>query len=260
MCPRVRLARVVSSFQAASLLLGLLFVAPIGCAPGAHERTSAAPAVAPGRLLFAEDFAGEANLHERWVVEQMPGGSVSVQDGALVIEDKAGCTVWFRERLQAPFVISYEATVSSRARVSDLNCFWMATDPRAPDTPPFAPGFARTGRFEDYDSLRTYYVGCGGNTNSTTRFRRYAGDGTKPLLPEHDLTDAKHLLVADHAYRITIVAAGGRVQFLRDGEIVFDWRDPEPLTEGWFGFRTVSSRIEIRSFRVYETSVESSGR
>jgi hypothetical protein len=251
---RAKLMAVVSLSPAASLLLGLLVVAPIGCAPGSHERTSDAPAVAPGRLLFADDFAGEAKLHEHWAVEQMPGGSVSVQGGALVIEDKAGCTVWFRERLQTPVVITYEATVSSRARVSDLNCFWMATDPRVPDAPPFAPGFARSGKFEDYDTLRTYYVGCGGNTNSTTRFRRYAGDGTKPLLPEHDLRDAKHLLTPDHAYRITIVVADGRVQFLRDGEIVFDWRDPQPLTAGWFGFRTVDSRIEIRKFRVHAST------
>jgi hypothetical protein len=96
-----------------------------------------------------------------------------------------------------------------------------------------------------------YYVGYGGNNNTTTRFRRYAGDGSKPLLPKNDLQEAKFLLVGDHTY-ITLVTAGGRTQFIRDGEVIFDFDDPEPLFEGWFAFRTVNSYIEIGNFSVYE--------
>ncbi|RXK54552.1 hypothetical protein ESB00_01225 [Oleiharenicola lentus] len=186
-----------------------------------------------------------------WVVEQQPGGSVTVTDGVLTIADKGGCTVWFREALTAPVTIRYRAKVSSAARVSDLNCFWMASDPTRPDDL-FGPGHTRTGKFATYDSLRTYYVGYGGNTNSTTRFRRYAGTGARPLLPEHDRTAPEFLLKPDHVYEITLVAgADGRVQFIRDGEVVFDWTDPQPLRSGWFGLRTVDSRIEIRAFRVH---------
>ena len=67
-------------------------------------------------------------------------------------------------------------------RVSDLNCFWMATDSRSPDDL-FAT--RRSGKFSDYDRLRTYYVGLGDNGNSTTRFRRYIGtQDLRPLLPD----------------------------------------------------------------------------
>ncbi len=191
----------------------------------------------------------------RWAVEQMPGGTVVVRDGALVIEDVAGCTVWFREPLVAPVEITYTATVVDRGgprdRLSDLNCFWMAHDPRDPARPPFAPGLARTGKFSDYDSLLTYYVGYGGNTNSTTRFRRYDGTAARPLLPAHDLADKKFLLVANHPYRIRLVArADGTAEFWRDGEMIFTYRDPAPLTRGWFALRTVKSHLEIRDFRV----------
>jgi len=191
----------------------------------------------------------------RWAVEQMPGGTVVVRDGALVIEDVAGCTVWFREPLVAPVEITYTATVVDRGgprdRLSDLNCFWMAHDPRDPARPPFASGLARTGKFSDYDSLLTYYVGYGGNTNSTTRFRRYDGTAARPLLPAHDLADKKFLLVANHPYRIRLVArADGTAEFWRDGEMIFTYRDPAPLTRGWFALRTVRSHIELRDFRV----------
>src|SRR5260221_12452887 len=80
-----------------------------------------------GAELFRDDFAGDLR---HWRIEQMPGGTVSVRDGAFVIEDAAGCTVWLREKLTAPVEISYEITPVSKGgahdRVSDVNCFWMA--------------------------------------------------------------------------------------------------------------------------------------
>ena len=90
----------------------------------------------------------------------------------------------------------------------------------------------------------------GGNENTTTRFRRYAGDGTKPLLPEHDLRDKRFLLQSNQTYHIEISVRVGVVEYRRDGEVLFSWRDPAPLTEGWFGLRTVHSHQVIRNFQV----------
>ena len=215
-------------------------------------------AAEPGAWPPADDFShGLAN----WVVEQQPGGSVTTDAGRLVINDAGGCTVWFRPRLNAPVTITYTARLSPTARVSDLNCFWMASDPARPDDL-FAPGHGRDGKFAGYDALRTYYVGYGGNNNTTTRFRRYDGHGARPLLPQHDLAAPQFLLQPRHAYHITLVAgADGHVQFIRDGEVVFDWTDPEPLRSGWFGFRTVWSRIEISDFSVHAgTAAGAAGR
>lgn len=206
--------------------------------------------VAAGAPVARDDFSADQG---RWVVEQMPGGKVTVGGGALIIEDAAGCTVWWREKLTAPVVISYEATVIEAGgphdRVSDLNCFWMASDPRQPDL--FEPGHGRTGKFEAYDALQTYYVGQGGNTNTTTRFRRYAGGGLKPLLPGHDRQEPAVLLKGNQPYRITLMAlADGTVRYYRDDVLIFDYKDPAPLTAGWFGFRTVHSHLRIRDFKV----------
>ncbi len=204
-----------------------------------------------GALLHQDDFQADAG---RWVTEQMAGGRVTIAGGALVIDDANGCTVWWGEKLTGPVVISYEATVVNqggpRDRVSDLNCFWMATDPQHPGDL-FRPGHGRTGKFADYDGLRTYYVGQGGNTNTTTRFRRYAGSGVKPLLPQHDRREPAVLLEGNRPYRITLVAlSDGIVRYYRDGEMIFEFKDPAPLSEGWFGFRTVHSRLRIRDFKV----------
>jgi hypothetical protein len=113
----------------------------------------------------------------------------------------------------------------------------------------------RTGAFADYDALQLYYVGYGGNANTTTRFRRYSGTGVRPLLPGHDLQAPADLLRANTVYHLTLVAAGGRAQYFRDGELIFDYADPQPLTHGRFGFRTVHSHIELRHFRVWRARV-----
>jgi hypothetical protein len=185
-----------------------------------------------------------------WVVEQEPNGTVVTKDGALVIEGEGGCTVWWRQPLTAPVTISYDVTAVSRGgphdRVSDVNCFWMASDPRQPGMPPFG----RSGKFAEYDSLRTYYVGMGGNTNTTTRFRRYAGVGMKPLLPGHDLRDARFLLEPNHTYHIRLVARDGVAEYWRDGEKIFSFKDPVPLTTGWFAIRTTKSHLEVRNLRI----------
>ena len=84
-------------------------------------------------------------------------------------------------------------------RLSDLNCFWAANDPKNPDNL-FARSEWRNGVFKNYNTLDLFYVGYGGNDNSTTRFRRYNGkyygvadDKVKPLLREY--TDTSHLLI-----------------------------------------------------------------
>jgi len=212
----------------------------------------AAGLLAAGCVRAADTARPFADLSP-WAVEQMPGGTVKVRDGKLEIEDQAGGTVWWREKLTAPVTISYKATVISRGgphdRVSDLNCFWMASDRRSP-APPFAAGQARSGKFADYDSLLTYYVGYGGNTNSTTRFRRYDGTPARPLRAEHDLSGAPFLLKPNHVYQIRLVARAGRAEFWCDGELVFSFEDPAPLASGWFALRTVRSHLLIEDLRI----------
>ncbi len=193
----------------------------------------------------------QADASGNWRIEQMPGGHVAIHDdNSVEIEDFAGCTVWLREKLTAPVEISYEVTVVARGgphdRVSDVNCFWMAVDPRAPDGCPFGTGHRRTGKFSDYDSLFTYYVGMGGNENTTTRFRRYDGTAARPLLPEHDLQEKRFLLEPNRTYHIRLVARDGVAEFWRDGEKLFSFRDPAPLTSGWFALRTVKSHLIVR--------------
>jgi hypothetical protein len=224
-----------ASLRISSSALAFLILA--GCAP------------LPGKLLYRDDFA---NL-DNWHIEAEKPGRIFAANGVLDIEVPAGVTLWFKPHLKGPVTIEFEATAVAEGgpndQVSDLNVFWMAdnVDGRQPV---FA--HARSGAFVEYNDLRTYYVGLGGNRNTTTRFRRYIGDPVvRPLLPEHDLDARSAMLVPDKHQTITLIADGSRIEYRRDGETLFRLDDAAPYTQGWFALRTTYSHLRIRALRIF---------
>jgi hypothetical protein len=110
----------------------------------------------------------------------------------------------------------------------------------------------RSGKFSEYNPLFTYYVGLGGNGNTTTRFRRYVGDAIdRPLLPQNDLHAKTDLLIPNKSQLLQLVACDNLIQYYRDGHRLFEMQDPQPYTSGWFGFRTTKSHVQFRSFKVF---------
>ncbi len=188
-----------------------------------------------------------------WRVEAEAKSRVTVQDGVMDIDAPKGISVWWEDELTAPVAIEYEVMAISEGgpndAVSDVNAFWMATDPAAPDGSPLAN--PRSGAFGRYDTLKTYYVGIGGNRNTTTRMRRYVGEvGNRPLLPEHDRSDPAALLVANRWVPMRVAAEGGWITVDYDGKRLFTMNDAAPYARGWFALRTTKSHLRIRNFRI----------
>jgi hypothetical protein len=242
--------RVIEPWLASVVLLAT-------CAHGAWSQGAAVGAVSDkrfhaGEVLYADDFRHGL---ERWRVEMEQPGRVTAKDGVLDIDVPAGVTVWLSKNLTGPVMIEYDATVISAGgandRVSDLNSFWMATDPEAPDDIFARP---RTGTFADYNSLDMYYVGLGGNGNTTTRFRRYIGDAVeRPLLPENDLSVRQHPemgIAPNRIQHLTLVADDGLIQYWRDGVKIFEMQDAQAYTRGWFGIRTTKNHMQVRNLRI----------
>ena len=197
-----------------------------------------------GEVLFFDDFSGDLS---NWLVE---GRQPEIIDGRMNLDTPVGTTVWLKPWLQGNVMIEYNVTVidggGPNDRVSDLNCFWMATDPCHPGDL-FAAGEQRDGVFAEYGNLNLYYVGYGGNANTTTRFRRY-NNGSRELLGEY--TDAPHLIMPNHQYHIQLICCGNIVEYWRDGERLFRYEDPEPYNRGHFGLRTVQNHLKMDNFRV----------
>jgi hypothetical protein len=126
----------------------------------------------------------------------------------------------------------------------------MATDPRNPDD--FFNVPQRTGAFATYNQLKTYYVGQGGNTNTTTRFRRYIGDAAnRPLFPEHDLSAPDTLLTPNTWQTLQLVACNNLIEYYRDNRRLFSYIDPAPYTHGYFGLRTTWNHMQVRNLKIY---------
>ena len=203
------------------------------------------------KLLFSDEFDSNS---KNWISEfENPATSnIKVMNGTLDISASAGATVWFNKKLSGNIMITYDAIVKNDGgpndRVSDLNAFWMATDPAKENA------FTRNGKFDSYDNLNLYYSGIGGHDNETTRFRKYHSNGDKPVIKEY--LDKDHLLQGNRLYKMKIIVNEGRTQLYCNDELYFDFKDAQPYREGYFGFRTTRSHQIMDNFKVYQIASE----
>ena len=192
-------------------------------------------------IIFESNFSQPLDLNT-WKVEMdsTPQSEVFTEEGKLIMDTEGGVTVWLDFELEGNYEISYKRKVvldsGRNDRLSDLNQFWAASDPTQIGM------FNRSGKFESYDDMHLYYVGFGGNYNSTTRFRKYY-QGEKPVLGE--FLEAPYLLEANRDYQIKTICENGKVSFWVDEILFFEYEDSEPLEKGYFGFRSTWSRHEI---------------
>ena len=198
------------------------------------------------RIIVQDDFSV---LQKHWLIEKAPADSEKVytQNNKLIIDTYNGATIWFAQPLKGNILIQYKRKVvmdgTKNCRLSDLNQFFMATDSNPEKL------FKRKGGFAEYDTMNMYYVGMGGNYNTTTRFRKY-NNGDKKIIGE--FTDAEHLLQPNKEYLIEIFVIDGTIQFSVDGKIFFKWKDEQPFKEGYFAFRSTRSRQEISDLKIYQ--------
>jgi len=199
------------------------------------------------KLQYSDNFSKDLS---NWIVEfeQPESSTIKLIDNKLDLSSSRGATVWFDQKLSGNLMITYNATLvdagGKNDRVSDLNAFWMASEP-GKERP-----FGHDGRFESYDKLNLYYAGVGGHNNKFTRFRKYHSTGEKPVLKEYN--DASHLLLGNKIYKIKIIVNNGLIQYYLNDELYWELKDEIPYKEGYFGFRTTISHQQFSNFKVYQ--------
>ncbi|MBR1504679.1 MAG: hypothetical protein IJ614_01040 [Prevotella sp.] len=203
--------------------------------------------------LAAQSGLNQKEFKKYWRIEsEAPDYRVAFRGDTCELTAPKGLTLWRKQPFTANTIVEYDVLVTDD-RLSDMNCFWLASDPQHKDI--WQRADWRSGIFTRCYTLQMYYLGYGGNHNTTTRFRRYTGDergvedtAYRPTILK-EYSDADHLLRSGHWYHVKIESTNGRTRFYIDQELLVDYLDPQPLQQGWFGFRTTLSRCFITNFQ-----------
>ncbi len=194
-----------------------------------------------------------------WIPEDSSGKvEITKKKGVMDIVSPDGLTLWYNKKLTGNYEITYQIKVvmdnGKYDRLSDMNCFWGAKDPKNPNDI-HARATWRNGIFKNYNTMSLFYVGQGGNDNGTTRFREYHGEfygiddaKIKPILGEYK--DAEHLLKANHWYEIKIRANEGMTSYTCDGIEFFKTSATQAQTDGYFAIRLWINHVQVKNFKV----------
>lgn len=258
----------VLNFIRFRIIIFVLLVGMISCSPPIWNTLQKRAAKAPtfqGILNSAEPVVlangNFSNWQRYWVEEAEKPVRIQYlpKDSVLDIVAPKGLTLWYKDPFQGNVTFRFQIRAvsgpDSLDRCSDLNCFWMASDPTHPESI-FTRKDFRGGVFGKSYSLVLYYMSLGGNSNKTTRFRKYDGDydafiqGKQRPSILKEYTDSEHLIKPDHWYSVVISVCDGLVDYWSDDELLVHYQDSTPLTKGWFGFRTTQNHLQIRNFTV----------
>ena len=99
-------------------------------------------------------------FNKYWKIESEGPCKVTFQGDTAEFTAPKGLSVWRKDKMSGRTVIEYDAQVVTEGpddRLSDLNCFWMASDPNAPD--PRKNHDKRGGKFVNSYALQLYSLG-----------------------------------------------------------------------------------------------------
>ena len=102
----------------------------------------------------------KASFVQQWKIEDASHALQIIERAdtlELIVPD--GLTMWYRQRLTGDYEISYRICMVMQGgkydRLSDLNCFWAANDPKYSDDL-FARSQWRDGIFKNYNTLNLF--------------------------------------------------------------------------------------------------------
>ncbi len=205
-----------------------------------------------------ELLSGGKKGTSKWIVEdQSKEFDLTISNDTMDVIARRGMTIWYNKKLKGEYKISYRAmfpTGGEFDRVSDLNCFWGASDPTSPNDM-FEGAAPRDGDFSRYSQLDLFYVGYGGNKNRTTRFRRYYGEyvikdpaKNRPVIQEY--LEPENRLKPETWIQIEITVKDGRTTYSADGKELFNHPLQKGQDKGYFGIRLVRNHAIFTDFSV----------
>lgn len=95
-----------------------------------------------------------------WIAEDQSGiMDFTIREDTLELIVPEGLTLWYKDRLTGDYEISYHICMvmngGKHDRLSDMNCFWAANDPKHPGKL-LARSTWRNGVFRNYNTLNLF--------------------------------------------------------------------------------------------------------
>jgi hypothetical protein len=160
---------------------------------------------------------------------------------------EGGYTAFLRTELPDDLLVRYRCTTLPPQGQNNINIISHCQPPERGEWP-----IVEAGRYKGYREMPNYIVTFVGGYNEFEGVRECDGRQRLRRNPGFALIDEKEVYPSDleRPYEITFTVLGGRVRYYIDGQKVFDWQDPEPITGGgFFAFRT------YKTHEVYEDLV-----
>ena len=199
-----------------------------------------------GSILMLLPLMVQAQIAlKNWTIEDHSDEvKIIVSGDTLEITAPKGLTLWYNQHLTGDYEISYRVKMLMQG----------GNDPEHPGNL-FARSEWRNGIFQHYKTLSLFYVGYGGNHNSTTRFRQYFAKTAdtsdaiaRPVIKEY--TDKSHLLFPNKWYDIQIRVEKGITTYRINGEELFRLTIKDNEGDGHFGLRLLENHTLFTDFQV----------
>ena len=204
-----------------------------------------------GSVLFNDKLNNQITFQKNWIVQLSPEDPdliryAKVENDSLQVHDPRGCSIWFKQKLRGPIMISYYVYAPEKYNKGfdivprDINQFCMANTPNTID--PYSSGGlfdskVYDGNFKSYDQLTGYYASTGGGTktvgNKTTRMRRYPRVINNENVNHVALclrdNNKDFLISPNQRHHIQMVVADDIVQYIFDEKIVYELKKGDQI-------------------------------
>jgi hypothetical protein len=186
-----------------------------------------------GRSIYRLDLTADPTL-STFTRERLPDEAApavwTVEDGWIRNDDARNQGLWL-EVLPSGGIVRVTFTARSR---------------KPPGKRPFA-GDLKVEAFATEPRHEAGYSFINGGWSN--RFDTIARTG------EHSADERRtpaHPIEQDRVYRYDIVRRGPRLDFLRDGVLLYTFQDADPVRGRWFGFNNWLSAVEFKDLEVFE--------
>jgi Domain of unknown function (DUF6250) len=161
-----------------------------------------------------------------------------------------GYSAFLKKPLPADLLVQYSCRTLAPEAMGNINLISHCQPERFGNWP-----IVEAGRYKGYRDMPNYIVTFVSGIDEEQGIRECSGRQRLRRNPGFTLIKEKqdYPNEVERQYQIIFSVLKGRVRYYIDGQKIFDWSDPQPITgRGFFAFRTYKTREVYSDLRILE--------